>query len=594
MYRVVLVLCSSDIHEVRPIVWRDQKRFVKLVHIASVPLGEPLLEEAVCNASKRALGIYYTPSNAAKILTEWAIRGASEKVLEPSFGGCVFLAAARNRLLNLGCSNPIENLFGYDIDPTAFKHACEIFERDKLLSGFIKKDFIHANAAELPCPVDVIVGNPPFVAYRAMSPSQRASVEKWRQASDLVFSKNANLWVYFVFHALKFLRVGGRVAWVLPSTILTADYAEPLRAEIVSRFRVSKILRLQERLFLDQGTTEQAVLLCADGYMQPETATEIRVIDVSGVEALADELSEQRFNVGIPEDTENLSFRLQREFSDLLAKKSDDTPIKLLNDLLDVKIGDVVGDVRFFIQSFDTWRSLGIRMSELAPMLTEIRLDNGVLLSEMDVEPNAVAGRCKYVLYIRNKRVSAAARRYLSSYDVGSRDKNVTFRKRDCWFKVPYDQMATAFMSSISHDGPRLLLNKAKVAGTNALYRLKVRNPATNCQLIALGMLTSVTQLSAELVGRPLGGGALKLEPSDAKRLLLPTPRDFDRKDLSRTLIAADSLLREGRADEARSLADAWFIEQGAFLTSTDVVRIAEWLRLMREQRQPTQRRRIA
>jgi adenine-specific DNA-methyltransferase len=47
-------------------------------------------------------GGYYTPSDIAAWLSRWAIRSRSDRVLEPSSGEGVFLAAVALRLLELG------------------------------------------------------------------------------------------------------------------------------------------------------------------------------------------------------------------------------------------------------------------------------------------------------------------------------------------------------------------------------------------------------------------------------------------------------------------------------------------------------------
>ena len=44
--------------------------------------------------------------------------------------------------------------------------------------------------------------------------------------------------------------------------------------------------------------------------------------------------------------------------------------------------------------------------------------------------------------------------------------------------------------------------------------------------MLAAAAQSSLTALTAELEGRPLGGGLLKLEPSAAQSLLLPIPAD--------------------------------------------------------------------
>src|SRR2546421_7257362 len=52
--------------------------------------------------SAKALGAFYTSIQIADFLVWWAVRSARDTVMDPSFGGGVFIRSACNRLLGLG------------------------------------------------------------------------------------------------------------------------------------------------------------------------------------------------------------------------------------------------------------------------------------------------------------------------------------------------------------------------------------------------------------------------------------------------------------------------------------------------------------
>lgn len=59
---------------------------------------------------KKRYGVFNTPEVVTDILSNWAIHTTDDTVLEPSFGGCQFLASAKNRLISLGSSDPDSQL----------------------------------------------------------------------------------------------------------------------------------------------------------------------------------------------------------------------------------------------------------------------------------------------------------------------------------------------------------------------------------------------------------------------------------------------------------------------------------------------------
>ena len=69
-------------------------------------------------------------------------------------------------------------------------------------------------------------------------------------------------------------------------------------------------------------------------------------------------------------------------------------------------------------------------------------------------------------------------------------------------------------------------------------------------------MLTTFSQLSAEIEGRTYGAGVLKHEPSEATniRMIMPTNTAFE--DINHTATAIDRLLRRREFDEAQHKAD--------------------------------------
>ncbi len=90
---------------------------------------------------RRKLGAFYTPERLSQILSNWVIRSGSDTVLEPSFGGCGFLQAARNRLSALGCASPRSQIYGCDIDPVAFDYLANTLGSPVDLMRFIQSDF---------------------------------------------------------------------------------------------------------------------------------------------------------------------------------------------------------------------------------------------------------------------------------------------------------------------------------------------------------------------------------------------------------------------------------------------------------------------
>lgn len=201
---------------------------------------------------KRELGAYYTPPELSQVLTDWAIVRSDEDILEPSFGGCGFFDSSIETLRRLGCKSPEKQLYGVDIDGHAFSILSEKFgQMVETSNRFIQSDFISVKPDDfLVNEFDVVLGNPPYVSMHNMTEKQREACEvvlRESPFSGVTMGRNASLWAFFLLHSLSFLKEGGRIAWVLPSSLIHADYAKRLLAIHRSHFQSVKVLKLAER-----------------------------------------------------------------------------------------------------------------------------------------------------------------------------------------------------------------------------------------------------------------------------------------------------------------------------------------------------------
>ena len=79
-----------------------------------------------------------------------------------------------------------------------------------------------------------------------------------------------------------------------------------------------------------------------------------------------------------------------------------------------------------------------------------------------------------------------------------------------------------------------------------------------------------------------MGGGMLKLEPREAERVLLPDV--IDSASFEDVAVEVDKLIRDGREDEARRLADEATLEQHGF-TAGDCNRLARAAEILIQRR---------
>lgn len=497
---------------------------------------------------RKSLGIYYTPPEAAMILAHWAIRHPNETLLEPSFGGCAMLCAAVSVFKSLGNDFPSRQLFGYDVDNAAFDYLAAVgIENEE--NHFIQQDFLCSKAGALR--VDAVLANPPFVSYHSQSETQRKLTEKLRQQYMPMLPRLASLWAFFILHSMSFLRPGGRMAFVLPNAIGNADYAKPLLSFLQSRFGKVELIHVSERLFIQVGADERISLLLLSDFSP------------SGIAAPAAVVSRHIFRVNeflnngptVDPGRSNELGDVRRRATLALAQLGT----KVFTELgasASVQIGEVVGDIDFFVRPRAVWKRHDISTKYLFPLLTRAAQVSGIYVQEQERQLEIWA--IPQLLIPPERRHPKAIETYLAEYSEPRIANNKTFGKRKIWYRCSYEVSADAFIGSMNHDFPRIIGNDGAISCSNAFYKISVISDKNLAAWLPLLAVTTPLRLSAELLGRVRGSGGIKLEPSDVKKLCIPNKLPtLPKKEFDETRKQIDALIRKGEIDAAGQIADS-------------------------------------
>lgn len=533
---------------------------------------DALLESGSADRSqveKKKNGIFYTPDVATRILARWAIRNIDDNVIEPSFGGCGFLAAACDQLIALGNTAPAARLYGCDLDAAAFDYLARLFSGKHDLKHFIQGDFLNLSPSDFhEFRFDVVIGNPPYVSLHNMSVEQRTTARSSAESRFASLSKKASLWAYFILHSMTFMKTGGRMAWVLPGSFLHAEYAVALREKLGSCFRRSVAIQLEERLFLSEGTEESSVILLCEGY-QDERPTPIRIVravDLNDLQRVIAAWTEEKLpgaDFYGPAQLALLGEGIRRDWH-----AAADRNAGRLKDYMTFRIGIVTGASRFFVMNERAAESEHLPADVLHPVVARFAHCRGLELNAADWKQLRSGGaRCLLFSSPETKDPAGSVATYLMRYPEEDRTTNKTFQKRTLWHE-PYDgQTPDAFFSAMQSEGPTLVLNTAGVACTNTLYRVVFHDDVTNerRRALAISLQSTMSQLSAEIEGRSYGSGGLKLEPSEAGRVLVWLPNSLESSLVSTFFSSVDMCLRSGDRVGARRIADELLISSGVF-----------------------------
>lgn len=535
--------------------WARGERVTSLPDEMTAGLGP---HRTLAASSSRLLGAYYTPSAAAAEMARWALRSGTERVLEPSMGDGVFLQALKDEASTRNLASV--EVHGVELARDTFE---AVVSADLIpASNAIHSDFL---AVESVGEADVVIGNPPYVRLRHLPAGERAAA--MRAAERVLGSPMdpaGSVWMAFVLHATRFLRRGGRLAFVLPYDMTYVRYGRPLWQYLASTFDDLRVVRVRERMFPD--IMQEVVLLFADGFGGTTGTVNFEVFE--SVQGLLDHVpviaAELQVDAIVAGERVFLEALLSRELRSLLAGKLSTTTVRV-SDLATFNIGYVSGDKEFFQPSEEQIARFRLPRSSLVPALVSSRSLKGV-----GIRTSSLPVDQRRWLYLPDpNRLGAGEKRYLETGVRNGVSSRFKCRVRSPWFVTPGVRIPDVVLPVFS-ERPVLMLNDARSAASNSLlcgYIKKGRSEG-----LVASWYTTLTLLQLELEVHALGGGVLVLVPREVGNVRVPRVSRPSKGHLA----ALDSLIAEGKIGQAFSLGDQAILGDGLHLTSEEVGLIVE------------------
>lgn len=478
--------------------------------------------------------------------------------MDPSFGGGVFLEASLKRLEQLG-GDYASQIYGVELDEQV--HGQVAYELSFLYkldaSHLICSDFFEVSPKTFS--LDAVVGNPPFIRYQSFNGASRQLALRQTEKQGVKLSSLASSWAPFLVHSCALLKPGGRLAMVIPVELGHAIYARPVLNYLVQTFGCTTLLTFKECLFPE--LSQDTLLVLAEN--KGKTFGKLRIHDLDSVTDLEDadkvirkltHAEDINHEDMISGRTTLTSYWISDEARDLYKRLSKCATTKRLGEFAEVGIGYVTGANTFFHLNKAEAKVRRISDSYLSPAIYRGRALGGLQFSKQDWQVAEQVGEAGYLLHIPpEKRLSKLVKTYLAEGESRGVHKAYKCRVRSPWYSVPHVYKPDAFLTYMSGLRPLLVANEMGVVTPNSLHAVRLHdNASLSARDLTLLWQTSLTSLSVELEGHALGGGMLKLEPREARNVLLAVPEAdaFDATLFERV----DALLRDGEG--VRALVD--------------------------------------
>lgn len=227
-----------------------------------------LFEFVISPSDRKITGAIYTPDYIReRIVVEVTDGMLPDEIATKRFAdiacGCggFFLTIAQ--LIHNECGKSFtdiyrENIFGIDIQGYSIERTQLLLSLLALMNNEDANFDFHLNQANTLsfdfgkiAPMDIIVGNPPYVCARNMSAETRELINNWR----VCLSGNTDLYIPFFQIAIELLRDGGRLGYITMNSFLTSLNGRALREYFQKRSYQIHIVDFRgEQIFQGRNT----------------------------------------------------------------------------------------------------------------------------------------------------------------------------------------------------------------------------------------------------------------------------------------------------------------------------------------------------
>lgn len=534
-----------------------------MVLAAHDPLDTPAL--------RKERGAFFTPPAIASFIVQWALRDGQDRVLEPSTGDAEFLVHAAKRMVELGNERP--TLYGSELHEWSAhegrRRVLEVGGDARIDVG----DFFERPASE---PYDAVIGNPPYIRFQDFAGAQRIRAREAALRGGVALSGLASAWAAFTIHAALQLAPGGRLGFVLPAELLSANYAGPVRRFLFEHFERVELVLFEERVFAEAET--EAVLLLASGYERGSTE-QAHIGQVRNASDLDEMPPALAWTPTKPEAKWSGATVSADATSTLLDLVSTGT-FTALQTWGETTLGMVTGRNAYFALTPERKRELGLSSRDVLPLSPPGSAHlRGLELSARALTELGKNGK-RTQLFRPPSNPSKAAAAYIAEGEADGVHTGYKCRVRRVWWQVPLIKPADLLLTYMNADTVRLVTNSARAHHLNSVHGvyLAEEHRGLGVALLPLAALNSVTMLSAEISGRAYGGGILKMEPGEADRWLMPSPDTVvnasEKLHAIRPLVGGH--LRAGKLAEAVKLVDDTLLVDGVGMTRAAVRTVRE------------------
>ncbi len=512
--------------------------------------------------ARSPLGQFWTPLPIAELMTQWAVRSSSDRVLDTASGSGVFLLTAIRRLSQLGVAPGAASrqVAGVELSPLALLMGltnmllhCSTAQPRLRWGDFLMPEReplallkepaapYHVGQQQLTLPgmevqvplafpdrFDTILCNPPYTRHHHLPESYKSTwAALMKQEYGIRLSRFSSLFAYFLVQTTRMLAPAGRMAFITPAVIFEASYSRQVKEFIRQQLRLCAIITFDESLSIFEGVDTAACITLMEGphAERPATGqiTHVQIRRWPGPERVLraierSDVVSDKWGVSQKVTLTDLSPRQKWTVVGRRNHRIGHDAFIPLSNVARIMRGIATGANKFFVLSDDEIQEWGLSRAYLRPVLTKTREAPGYVFDHRGFERLGSEGKKRWLLYLNGPVAPGTPEaRYVQHGETLGLHQRSLVKTRSLWYVMERRDPAPIYFTYLSRKKSRFIYNRADVLALNVFLCVyptaSIGQDETTLKALLAVLNSLVAKDSLRYVGRTYGGDTIKIEP---------------------------------------------------------------------------------
>lgn len=477
-----------------------------------------MLEENYVNTTsiihRKEFAQFFTPSIVAQLMAEWILQSKPKKVLDPAFGLGVFYREVRQLSENT-------KVVGFEIDNYILSNIESSTLADPLLE-IHNQDYLDSDPQEF----DAIICNPPYLRFQKFK-NRFDILPKLQEQIGADILGYANIASVFLVKSLHQLKLGGRLAYIMPYEFLNAGYGKKIKQILLEENYLKSIIIFEnEKEIFPEAITTVCVLLCEKN----AKSSDISISFVSSREQLESINSfEELESVLVKKDNLNHSKKWSPIFDSLHTNFSIPEGFCEISTYGNFKRGIATGANEFFALSPSKVKQLQLPEQSLKLCITKSAQIKNEIFDTASLNELILRDANIYCLDAKEP-LDANTKSYIQYGEEIEVNQRYLTKIRTPWYKIEERTPSPLLFGVFSRNKYKVIRNFTNCINFTCYHSFYPNLIGFNVvDKLFLYLLSDLGNSVLQANQRKYGAGLMKFEPNDLNSSFAPSLKLFDK-----------------------------------------------------------------